>query len=178
MADKITRTSKGTKLTVLCINTDTCETSSNNYVINFELTKENMDKVLRKLKLIYDDDNFKLVKIINSEIFEELREMSLDTWVMFSKVVEKKTNNTTITRTTKATKYTMLCLNCETCEPYNETYILSGNFTDEKATQKLQKMYDTPNNKLVKIVDKSDFEELREMSQKDWMDNSAIVEQE
>lgn len=65
----VTRTVIGTKVTVLAMDTNTCEPQNVTYEIGGQF--ENNEKLLNKLRKEHDTDDFKVVKIVDVEKFEK-----------------------------------------------------------------------------------------------------------
>lgn len=65
----VTRTVNGTKVTVIVMDTNTCEPSSVTYEIGGQHT--NNEKLLNKVRKEHDTEDFKVVKIIDVEPFEK-----------------------------------------------------------------------------------------------------------
>ena len=71
---KITRTIEETKITVLALNVETAEPS---YIECYTTDKEtDENKMLKKLKKVYETDELKLVKITETETHTAVYEMS------------------------------------------------------------------------------------------------------
>lgn len=65
----VTRTVIGTKVTVLAMNTVTCEPENVTYEIGGQ--HEASDKLLNKLRKDHDTEDFKVVKVVATEQFEK-----------------------------------------------------------------------------------------------------------
>lgn len=65
----VTRTVNGTKVTVLAMDTVTCEPSNETYEIGGQYTND--EKLLKKVRKEHDTENFKVVKILSVESFEK-----------------------------------------------------------------------------------------------------------
>lgn len=65
----VTRTVLGTKVTVLAMDTNTCEPSNVTYEIGG--SHVNDEKLLNKIRKEYDTEDFKIVKILCVEPFEK-----------------------------------------------------------------------------------------------------------
>lgn len=65
----VTRTVIGTKVTVLAMNTVTCEPENVTYEIGGQ--HEISDKLLNKLRKDHDTEDFKVVKIVATDQFEK-----------------------------------------------------------------------------------------------------------
>ena len=76
-----------------------------------------------------------------------------------------------VSRTIKATKATVLCINCETAEPFNDSVLLSGVFENDKAMLKAaQKLIETDDVKVVKVVDSSVLLKQYKMAEEKFME--------
>lgn len=65
----ITRTVLGTKVTVLAMDTNTCEPSTVTYEIGGQHIND--EKLLNKVRKEHDTEDFKVVKIVDVEPFEK-----------------------------------------------------------------------------------------------------------
>lgn len=65
----VTRTVLGTKVTVLAMDTNTCEPSNVTYEIGGQHTND--EKLLTKVRKEHDTEDFKVVKIVAVEPFEK-----------------------------------------------------------------------------------------------------------
>lgn len=65
----VTRTVIGTKVTVLAMDTNTCEPSNVTYEIGGSYVND--EKLLNKVRKEYDTEYFKVVKIVGVEQFEK-----------------------------------------------------------------------------------------------------------
>lgn len=65
----VTRTVFGTKVTVLAMDTESCEPSNVTYEIGGQ--RINDEKLLKKVREEHDTENFKVVKILAVEPFEK-----------------------------------------------------------------------------------------------------------
>lgn len=65
----VTRTVLGTKVTVLSMDTNTCEPIKETYEIGGQYT--NGEKLLEKVRKEHDTENFKVVKILDVVPFEK-----------------------------------------------------------------------------------------------------------
>lgn len=65
----VTRTILGTKVTVLAMDTNTCNPSNVTYEIGGQHTND--EKLLNKVRKEYDTEDFKVVKIVDVEPFEK-----------------------------------------------------------------------------------------------------------
>ena len=65
----VTRTVLGTKVTVLAMDTNTCEPSNVTYEIGG--SHANDEKLLNKVRKEHDTEDFKVVKIVDVEPFEK-----------------------------------------------------------------------------------------------------------
>lgn len=65
----VTRTVLGTKVTVLAMDTVTCEPSNVTYEIGGQHTND--EKLLKMVRKDYDTEDFKIVKILAVEPFEK-----------------------------------------------------------------------------------------------------------
>lgn len=65
----VTRTVLGTKVTVLAMDTNTCEPSNVTYEIGGQYTND--EKLLNKVRKEQDTEDFKVVKILDVEPFEK-----------------------------------------------------------------------------------------------------------
>jgi len=65
----ITRTVNGTKVTVLAMDTNTCEPTN----VTYEMSGQNVndEKLLNKVRKQHDTEDFKVVKIVAVEPFEK-----------------------------------------------------------------------------------------------------------
>lgn len=75
-----------------------------------------------------------------------------------------------VTRTFKTTKATVLMLDTVSCEPHNETVILPRTYKDVEAVLKAtKKLVETEEDKVVKVVDVQEIEQLYGMSEVDFI---------
>lgn len=65
----VTRTVIGTKVTVIAMDTITCEPTNVTYEIGGQYTND--EKLLNKVRKEHDTEDFKIVKIVNVEPFEK-----------------------------------------------------------------------------------------------------------
>ena len=65
----VTRTVLGTKVTVLAMDTVSCEPSNVTYEIGGQYTND--EKLLKKVRKEHDTEDFKVVKIVSVEPFEK-----------------------------------------------------------------------------------------------------------
>lgn len=65
----VTRTVHGTKVTILAMDTVSCETSNVTYEIGGQHTND--EKLLNKVRKEHDTEDFKIVKILAVEPFEK-----------------------------------------------------------------------------------------------------------
>lgn len=84
-----------------------------------------------------------------------------------------------VSRTMKYTKVTTLCVDIIAGETINQTYTVTGNCKDDDLLlKKLKKEYETDSIKICAIVDKTEFNEYREMTEEDFIAHSYTVEEE
>lgn len=65
----VTRTVFGTKVTVLAMDTNTCEPCNVTYEIGGQHTND--EKLLKHVRKEHDTENFKVVKVVDVEPFEK-----------------------------------------------------------------------------------------------------------
>lgn len=82
----VTRTILGTKVTVLAIDTFTCETNNVTYEIGGRHTND--EKLLNKVRKEYDTEDFKIVKIVAVEPFEKRYGMKESDFIAHASVIE------------------------------------------------------------------------------------------
>lgn len=84
-----------------------------------------------------------------------------------------------VSRTLKYTKVTVLCVDVNAGETINQTYTITGNTKDDaQMLAKLKKEHETDAIKLCAIVDKSYFNEYREMTEEDFIKYSHKADEE
>ena len=82
-----------------------------------------------------------------------------------------------VTRTIIGAEVTVLALNTTTCEPFNVTYVINGNESDEKKLLKtVKKLYDTEEVSNVKVVSITSVNKLYGMWQEDFIANAMELD--
>lgn len=82
----VTRTVLGTKVTVLALDTFTCETTDVTYEIGGRHTND--EKLLNKVRKEHDTEDFKIVKIVAVEPFEKRYGMKESDFIAHATVLE------------------------------------------------------------------------------------------
>lgn len=94
---QITRAIEATKVTVLCLNTETAEPF--NKVIVLARKYKTNDKLMAKVREEIDNDTEKAVKIVSSEVFKELYGMSETDFIKNAVKLDAKTRKPVATPT-------------------------------------------------------------------------------
>lgn len=82
----VTRTIVGTKVTVLVMDTNTCEPSNVTYEIGGQHTND--EKLLNKVRKEHDTEDFKIVKILAVEPFEKRYGMKESDFIAHAAMLE------------------------------------------------------------------------------------------
>lgn len=82
----VTRTVVGTKVTVLAMDTVSCEPSNVTYKVVGQHTND--EKLLKKVRKEHDTENFKLVKILSVEPFEKRYGMKESDFIALAEELE------------------------------------------------------------------------------------------
>lgn len=82
----VTRTILGTKVTVLVMDTNTCEPSNVTYEIGGQHTND--EKLLNKVRKEHDTEDFKIVKILAVEPFEKRYGMKESDFIAHAAMLE------------------------------------------------------------------------------------------
>lgn len=82
----VTRTVLGTKVTVLAMDTNTCEPTNVTYEIGGKHTND--EKLLNTVRKVYDTEDFKIVKIVAVEPFEKRYGMKESDFIAHAAVLE------------------------------------------------------------------------------------------
>ena len=78
-----------------------------------------------------------------------------------------------VTRTMQTTKVTALCVNVETSETYEQDFILSGTYKDDKSLKKsLERVGNDDTHKVVHVKNTEVLETLYGMSEQDFIANA------
>lgn len=85
----VTRAFKATKLNVLCLDTNSCEPE--NKVITIAGTFEDAKKALKAAQKVIDTEEYKAVKIVDSEEVETLYGMDVNKFIAEAVVLDPET---------------------------------------------------------------------------------------
>lgn len=81
-----------------------------------------------------------------------------------------------VTRTIKGTKCVLLCVDIHTAEPCNRTVTIGAVYKDKKKLlNKCREMIETDELKVVHIVEETEVEEIRAMSEEFFIAHSEVI---
>lgn len=91
----VTRTIKSTKVTALCLDTQTAEPSNATFTVGgtFPGDPKGNDKLLKKLKNNYETETFKVVSIVDKQVEENLYGMTEEDFIKGAQILPARKAN-------------------------------------------------------------------------------------
>lgn len=91
----VTRTIKSTKVTALCLDTQTAEPSNQTFIIGgtFPDDPKGNERLLKKLKNANETDTFKVVSIVDKQVEENLYGMTEEDFIKGAQILPARKAN-------------------------------------------------------------------------------------
>lgn len=91
----VTRTIKSTRVTALCLDTQTAEPSNATFIVGgtFPNDPKGNDRLLKKVKSAHETETFKVVSIVDKEVQEHLYGMTEDKFIAGAEVLPARKAN-------------------------------------------------------------------------------------
>lgn len=91
----VTRTIKSTKVTALCLDTQTAEPSNATFTVGgtFPDDPKGNDRLLKKLKSAHETDTFKIVSIVDKQVEENLYGMTEEEFINGAQILPARKTN-------------------------------------------------------------------------------------
>lgn len=91
----VTRTIKSTRVTALCLDTQTAEPSNQTFIVGgtYPSDPKGNDRLLKKLKSAHETETFKVVSIVDKEVQENLYGMTEEEFISGAQILPARKAN-------------------------------------------------------------------------------------